>query len=359
MTGPRAAITAALGVVALGLALATVVAFARPHAVAAAADGRHPLAVETRRIAALDLAAPGRLRNGALEFLGGLVLSSRDPGFGGLSGVRTWNRGRDLLAIGDEGIWFAAHLDTDAAGTPLGLSDAAIAPLLDEKGVRFRSKWSRDAESLDLRPVAGGWEARVGFEGRHRVVAYRSASADPHALLGARGDMLELPADVGRLRQSTGLEAIAGDEAGRRLVLIAEESLRGGGEPRPGWILGPGRVERFRVDSGGFSPTDAAFLPSGDLLVLERRLSLLGAFQARLVRIAAGDLAEGRTTSGETLWESRFGDAIDNMEALAVDRAPDGSTILTLLSDDNFFWLQRTLLLRFRLVEPAAKSPPG
>ena len=38
------------------------------------------------------------------------------------------------------------------------------------------------------------------------------------------------------------------------------------------------------------------------------------------------------------------------MEGLAVHRDADGETVLTLISDDNFSPLQRTLLLQFTLV---------
>jgi hypothetical protein len=39
------------------------------------------------------------------------------------------------------------------------------------------------------------------------------------------------------------------------------------------------------------------------------------------------------------------------MEAIAVHRNAGGETIITLLSDDNFNRLQRTILLRFALIE--------
>jgi hypothetical protein len=39
------------------------------------------------------------------------------------------------------------------------------------------------------------------------------------------------------------------------------------------------------------------------------------------------------------------------MEALGVHRNAAGETILTIISDDNFNPLQRTILLRFALVE--------
>ncbi len=39
------------------------------------------------------------------------------------------------------------------------------------------------------------------------------------------------------------------------------------------------------------------------------------------------------------------------MEAIAVHRAASGETILTLMSDDNFSPLQRTLIMQFAMPE--------
>lgn len=38
---------------------------------------------------------------------------------------------------------------------------------------------------------------------------------------------------------------------------------------------------------------------------------------------------------------------IDNMEALAITRNAEGRILLTLISDNNFNYFQRTVLLRF------------
>jgi hypothetical protein len=40
---------------------------------------------------------------------------------------------------------------------------------------------------------------------------------------------------------------------------------------------------------------------------------------------------------------------VDNMEGLSVHRAADGALVLTVISDNNFSPLQRTLLLQFTL----------
>jgi hypothetical protein len=323
--------------------------------VEAAFTEARPLVVEARPIHALRPFEPERRRFGALEFIGGLVLSSRDRAFGGLSGLRTRDHGREILAIGDEGSWFFARLRSDPDGRPTGIDDAVLAPLLDERGRPFRGKWWRDAESLTLHGDGDALEARVGFEHRHRILAYRSTTG-ARGLLDAPGKPIPLPAEIAALPVNSGLEALADRPAGAPLVALAEDP-EPGATANPGWILGLGAPRRFRVATDdGYALTDAAFLPSGDLLVLERRLSVFGRFAARLGRIAAADLAENRTATPQILYESSGGEEIDNMEGLAVDVGADGSTLITLISDDNFFFLQRTLLLRFRLVEETGKA---
>jgi hypothetical protein len=46
-----------------------------------------------------------------------------------------------------------------------------------------------------------------------------------------------------------------------------------------------------------------------------------------------------------------MGFQIDNMEGLSVHRSASGETVLTLVSDDNFSIIQRTILLQFTLLD--------
>jgi len=62
-------------------------------------------------------------------------------------------------------------------------------------------------------------------------------------------------------------------------------------------------------------------------------------------------IAPGALVDGPQLIFADMGYQIDNMEGLSVHRTADGELILTLVSDDNFSALQRTILLQFRLVE--------
>ena len=73
-------------------------------------------------------------------------------------------------------------------------------------------------------------------------------------------------------------------------------------------------------------------------------------FKMRLARVPAAEIRPGVVLQGETLLETTGGD-IDNMEALAVHPAPDGSTRITIVSDNNFNEWQRNLLLQFSLPE--------
>ena len=96
--------------------------------------------------------------------------------------------------------------------------------------------------------------------------------------------------------------------------------------------------------------SDLALLPAGDMLVLERKFSWTTGLFIRMRSIALGDLRPGALVKGPVLFEADLRHSIDNMEGLSVHRGPDGETIITMVSDDNFSALQRTLLLQFTLV---------
>jgi len=82
----------------------------------------------------------------------------------------------------------------------------------------------------------------------------------------------------------------------------------------------------------------------------------------RIRRIVAKDLKSGATITGDVLLEATDALNIDNMEGIAPHRSATGETILTLISDDNYSALQRTLLMQFPvpegkpvLAEPSAR----
>jgi hypothetical protein len=71
----------------------------------------------------------------------------------------------------------------------------------------------------------------------------------------------------------------------------------------------------------------------------------------RIRRIAMAGITPGGLVDGPVLLEADLRNEIDNMEGLSIHRGAGGEIVLTLISDDNFSLLQRTLLLQFALVE--------
>lgn len=312
--------------------------------------------VSARPLQSFRIGFPAETRFGALEWLGGLQISDARGVIGGLSEIHTWDNGRRLLALADDGTWFTADLDTSDDGRPRDLKNAASANM-DIAGLTGRNKYDLDSEGLALRRRGDQIEAAVSFEAKARILVFSGAS-DPRGVAALTGRPLPgQPADIRTLRTSKGLEALAAAPAdhplGDALVAIAEWPRRGESNI-PGFIIGGTRPGPFHVKRrDNFDPTSAAFLPGGDLLLLERRFHLLTGPGMRLRRIKATDLRPGAVVDGDVLISANVTEAIDNMEGLAVDTAQDGATILTIVSDDNRSLMQRTLILRFKLLDIA------
>jgi hypothetical protein len=139
---------------------------------------------------------------------------------------------------------------------------------------------------------------------------------------------------------------------GGTLIAISERGLDATGNIS-GFLLGGPSPGGFAVRrSSSYDVSDAALLPGGDVLLLERKLSWTSGLNVRIRRIALGEIKPGATVDGPVLFEADLGYEIDNMEGLSVHRNAGGETVLTLISDDNFLPFQRTLLLQFTLAEP-------
>jgi hypothetical protein len=135
------------------------------------------------------------------------------------------------------------------------------------------------------------------------------------------------------------------------LVVVSEKSLDKAGNIFAAIIEGPHTgVFTVRRD-GDFDITDGAFLPDGDLLLLERSYRPSDGVRMRLRRIQGESIAKGRLADGPVLFEADMGYQIDNMEGLDVWQRGDGKTMVSLVSDDNHSLLQRNLYLEFILHE--------
>lgn len=283
-----------------------------------------------------------------LTFVGGVELSSPEPLFGAFSSIRFRDQ-QSFVGVFDTGYWIEGRILRDAGGRLAGLEAVRLAPLLDASGRESASKFHVDAESLAL----DGDRAYVGFEQRHRVLSYGPLSDLGKALPSAP---IAFPFDLDILHSNGGFESLViapqGSEIAGALVAISEKSFDDNGNIYAAIVGGPLAGE-FRVrQRDDFEITDAAYLPDGDLLLLERRFSIATGVGMRLRRIEGASIRPDVVVDGEILFEANYRSQIDNMEGLDVLPEPDGSVRLIVVSDDNHSILQRTLMLEFRLASP-------
>lgn len=288
---------------------------------------------------------PGRSRFGDLVFRSGLVLTSDDPGFGGWSSLWRSPDGTRMVSVSDNAQWLTTGLRL-GGGVMAGFADAVMAPVLGRDGVPLRHTEAFDTESL---AIADG-TAFVGSERVHEVRRFDWVGLGVRAL-GV--PVKPLPPEIAGLPFNQGLEALAVAPAGHALagaLLAVAEGEFDDDTPTRGWVLTGADRFTFPVRrSEGFNVTDMAFLPSGELLVLERHFSVRRGVACRIRRVAADAIRPGVALDGRVIFQADRHHAIDNMEGLTIHRDPDGATILTIISDDNFSPIQTTVLLEFKL----------
>ena len=291
--------------------------------------------------------ASGAVEFGKLGFRGGLVLTSEDPDFGGLSGMVIDPDGAGLLALTDRGYWVKGLIETKD-GHPTGITDAMMAPLVAANGRPFFRGRLRDTESVSR----AGNGFTVGIEYANEI--YFFPGKDP---LTSRGRPLFTGEPLNSLGRNEGIEAQFAPPGGKpaALVAIAEVSPT---DPDilPGFLFSSlesaklaGTFSIIRMND--FAATDATLSDDGMVYLLERRFDYFRGVAMRIRRFPLAEVKPGATIRGETLIEAYRGASIDNMEAIGLHRESSGELVITLLSDNNFWALQRTLLLQFTVLE--------
>lgn len=279
----------------------------------------------------LNADRPGESRIGALRYLGGWAVSSNDFRFGGLS---AWHvDGNGALGVSDAGWLFRFPLPS---GT--GQGALAVGWLRQGPAGEGSDKENRDAESL---AVAGG-RAWIGFEQANSVWRYR--------LGDWRAEASAAPAAMAKWDENRGSEAMVRFPNGRFLVFA--EGPGGDSEAQlfdrdPAEAGARSVALRYRPPAG-YRVTDAALLPDGRLLTLNRHINLLRGFSAKLTIVEAPAIWAGALLAGREIAALEGPFAQGNLEALSVAQER-GRTIVWLASDDNYNPLQRTVLLKFAL----------
>jgi hypothetical protein len=302
--------------------------------------------VNAQPIPSFDTRDRARTRFGALEYRSGLILTSRFRGFGGLSGWRLDAKGEQFISMSDKGTWFTGRIVYQGREM-IGLADVEAAPMLGADGRPITARGWFDTEAIAL----DGSLVYVGLERVNQILRFDFAKGGTRS----RGEVIAVPPPMRKLPNNKGLESLAMVPAGLplagTLIAISERGLDSDGDI-VGFLIGGPTPGDFAVRrSNNFDISDAVLLRSGDLLILERKFSLLTGVGIRIRRIALKSLARGATVDGPSIFEADLGNEVDNMEGIDAHVTPEGDTVLTMVSDDNFSMIQRTLLLQFTLME--------
>ncbi len=297
-----------------------------------------PRRIDVRAASApLNPGDPKQTTVGRLRYRGGAHLTSDDRRFGGFSSLRLSHDATRLTLVSDEGSWLTGRLVHDK-GFLTGLTDVEMGPLVDLQGKPLEDKDGRDAESLVLLPDG---TFIVGFERQHRLWRY----ANDNGRLKGPASPVPSPPGVAEAPFNGGIESLVSLARGR-LFALTEYWI--GRDLVTGWIGGPEdwlplgyRFER------ALRPSDAALLPWGDLIVLERAYNPeRGIVGVRLRQIAQEALRPGAALGGRLIADIGPPLTLDNLEGIDCHRA-NQETVCYVVSDDNLNPAQRTLLLMF------------
>jgi len=265
----------------------------------------------------------------ATRFLSSYHWTSDRDGFGGYSAILLSPEGAGFVMMSDR-----THLVEGTIhrheGRIIGIRSGEIQPIRIPDALLGRQSHG-DTEGL-ARDRDG--RIYISLESDNRII---SRTKD--------GDWSILPPfpAIDALPPNKGLEALA---------IAPDETIYALPESSDG-LLDPFPVFRYRSDAGwdqpmsitrtqGHVPVGADVGPDGRLYVLERGFAGFG-FYSRVRRF---DLTGKGAVTGETLLRTEIL-RHDNLEGISVWQANDGTLRLTMVSDDNFLFFQRTEIVEY------------
>src|SRR5215218_7496949 len=262
--------------------------------------------VNARPLPSFDTRDRSHVRFGSLEYRSGLILTSRFRGFGGLSGLRLDAKGERFIAISDKGSWFTGRI-VYRGREMTGLEDVEASPMLGPDGRPITARGWFDSESIAL----DGSFVYVGLERINQVLRFNFAKG----FTRSHGEVVPLPPAARKLPFNRGLEALVMVPKDQPLVgtliAISERRLDAEGNIL-GFLIGGRTSGQFSLRRAeNFDVSDATLLPSGDLLVLERKFSWLGDVGIRIRRIALKAVAPGAVVDGPAIFVADLGNEID------------------------------------------------
>lgn len=282
----------------------------------------------------IDPSDPARVGFGRLRYLAGWHLTSRQSNFGGYSALTV--EGDRFFALADTGDYLRFRLNSS------GVIDEQSFGTLPALPAYSGARRDRDSEAMAIGPEGDIW---IAFEGHNAILRYDPGLSRLHSMAW--------PPAMKDWAPNSGPEAMVRLEGGRFVVLAEGSKSASGLHPA---LLFPGDPTKARNAPFEFSyrppdhyvPTDAALMPDGRIVVLNRHFGILDGVWAAVTVIDPTMITPDAVVEGELLGELKPPLNIDNMEGIAVVRE-GGRTILWMISDDNQLPVQRTLLLKFAL----------
>ncbi|MGL5838904.1 MAG: esterase-like activity of phytase family protein [Sphingorhabdus sp.] len=298
----------------------------------------------------LDTERPSRKKVGSLTFMGAWQLRSANSAFGAISGMTAIGNNR-FLAVGDAGTLIGFTFNNGTKLTNVFIADL---PGATGENINYRD---RDSEGIAYDPASG--RVWISYEVRHMIRRL------PAAL--NRIDGVKRLTFTDGWKSNGGVETITRLADGRFLIMAETHERANGGNSAylfSGDPVEPGSQSMpfgYRAPDG-YRPTDAALLPDGRLLILNRRIGLIKGFTAKLTLLDPKTIERDKTVTPKLLATLAPPLLVDNMEGLTVTQ-DNGQTIVWMMSDNNFNSIQRTLLMKFALdlpnKKPEADSAPG
>ncbi len=268
-------------------------------------------------------------------FLQAYHWQSDDPLFGGFSAIELGKDGNTFTVLSDRGAFTTGRLIRNPVGQITAVAAEPVQKLLGPDDQLLRS-FRRDSEGLAMLPDG---QAYVSFEGGARVAHYKT--------LAGRGIVLERPPSFDSFRPNSGLEALAIDADGTLYTLPERSS--DSDTPFPVYRFRHGIWDQpFGLPRRGpFLAVGADIGPDGRFYLLERAFHGLAGFSSRVRRFT---IADKGFVDEETLLQTVPGQH-DNLEGLSVWRDAAGILRLTMISDDNQRFFQRTEIVEYRVAD--------
>ena len=283
------------------------------------------------------------LADPTIDHLGLFVWRAPDAEFGGFSGLEMSDDGSRYWALSDRGTIRWGSIDRDGQGRIHSLTTAGTARLQDSKGKKLKPGYLGDSEGL---AIDAEGRIYVSFEGLDRIARFDTPDSPATQIPSAP--------EFKNLYRNAGLEALAVTKDGDLLAI--PETWHADYPGFPVWRFRDGQWSTpFNIPRDDrWAPVGADVGPDGKLYVLERDFRGVLGFVSRVRRYA---MAEDHLGPPELLMQS-VPLQYDNLEGIAVWADPQGIRV-SLISDDNFLFVQRTEIVEFRVREAAAPVSLG